>query len=125
MKSHRRRSKEEILAAAKNVKIPSWVDPPMVAKPERRESLCRTSDDWAPNFDQFGKGDKDGDRCKVLFIELPARGWRVRVTGADDEAWERDFPSNDRALALLLWTGITHWALVNVSELRKYNFVRG
>jgi hypothetical protein len=92
----------------------------------RYEVLCPTEDDWAPNFNSKGVGDKQGNFVKVMLMVLPSNGkWRVRVTGADDDSMERDFETNDFPLASIVYDTIAGWDVVSKKKLSELNFIRG
>lgn len=92
---------------------------------ERVEVLVSTPDDWHPNFDEFGKGDRAGTFVKLLFLSLPTGGWRVLVKGADDSCMERDFGKAERDPAYRLFEALRDGPPITWAALKSAGFMRG
>lgn len=94
--------------------------------PLRMECLVPTTEDWAPNLNGYGQPDRAGTFVRLKFIEfVDSDGYRVMVTGGDDDAMERDFAQIDIDSALELYELLKGCGPVSRADLREMGMVPG
>jgi len=85
--------------------------------------FVETDDDWYPNYNAAGEGDKHGRLVRLRLTELIAGPWRVSVWGADDCGMYRDFAAEEKADARAVFELLQGGGPVSRLDLEKLGFV--